>query len=144
MPMSPMTRRWMQTVTQWSARAMVLLLCVVAAAPAVSAQPSQVGQWQAPVTWPLVAIHTMLLPTGKVLVFDGPPADGGASARVWDPATRTLTAVPNAFTNLFGAGHAALADGRLLFAGGHAAPGVGLTDANIFDPMLQHWTLAAP
>jgi hypothetical protein len=144
MPMSPMTRRWMQTVTQWSARAMVLLLGVVAAAPAVSAQPSQVGQWQAPVTWPLVAIHTMLLPTGKVLVFDGPPADGGASARVWDPATGTLTAVPNTFTNLFGAGHAALADGRLLFAGGHAAPGVGLTDANIFDPMLQHWTLAAP
>gem|GEM_PF-2863255 len=120
------------------------ILAVVPVMPAGAQTPAQAGQWQGPFAWPLVAIHTMLLPTGKVLVFDGPPADGGASAQVWDPSTGGFTAVPNTFSNLFGAGHAALSDGRLLLAGGQASAGVGLRDANIFDPMVQDWTLAAP
>ncbi|MGH7391481.1 MAG: BACON domain-containing protein [Candidatus Rokuibacteriota bacterium] len=122
----------------------LLLLVAATVSPAAAQTPPQVGQWEAPVSWPLVAVHMMLLPTGKVLTFDGPPIDGGASARIWDPATGTFVSVPNTFTNLFGVGHAALADGRLLLAGGHASPGVGLNDANLFDPIAQQWTLAAP
>ena len=106
--------------------------------------PSQVGQWTAPFPWPVVAIHMALLPTGQILSFDGPPEDGGASAILWNPATGIFSPVPNNFTNLFCVGQAPLADGRHMFAGGHDAPGVGLRDANLYDPVTREWTLAAP
>ena len=33
--------------------------------------PSQVGQWSAPATWPIVAVHMSLDRSGNVLMFDG-------------------------------------------------------------------------
>ena len=30
----------------------------------------QVGQWSPPITWPIVAVHMALLPTGNVIGFD--------------------------------------------------------------------------
>ena len=42
---------------------------------------SQVGSWSAPMTWPIVAINSILLRTGQVLVYE----DSGVSAHVWDP-----------------------------------------------------------
>src|SRR5262249_26853252 len=33
--------------------------------------PALVGQWGAPITWPIVAVHASLLPTGEVLASDG-------------------------------------------------------------------------
>ncbi len=105
---------------------------------------SQVGQWTAPFHWPVVAIHMELLPTGQILSFDGPPADGGTSAILWNPTNGIFSPVPNNFTNLFCVGQAPLADGRVMFAGGHDAPGVGLRDANVYDPVTREWTLAAP
>ena len=44
---------------------------------------TDVGQWPAPSTWPLVAVHATLLPTGDVLAWDGP--DQNAAAFVWRP-----------------------------------------------------------
>ena len=38
--------------------------------------PSQIGSWSSPVSWPIVAVHMSLLPTGNVIAFDG--FDGGA------------------------------------------------------------------
>src|SRR5262245_54845149 len=49
-----------------------------------AADSSQVGQWDGPFAWPLVAIHMALLPTGEILMWDGPPEDGGSSARLWN------------------------------------------------------------
>jgi N,N-dimethylformamidase beta subunit-like protein/uncharacterized protein DUF4082/galactose oxidase-like protein/Big-like domain-containing protein/Kelch motif protein len=117
-----------------------------------AAPPSVAGQWSAPATWPHVAVHAMLLKTGDVLLWDGPSEDdtthgqlgGGDTATLWNPTTNTFTAVPNLATNLFCAGHAVLADGRILVLGGHVAGGVGLRDANIFDPITRQWTTVAP
>jgi hypothetical protein len=109
--------------------------------------PSAVGQWTPPATWPQAPVHLMLQPDGTVLMW---PAgcgcipnrelNGGANARIWDPASNTFTIVPNLQTNLFCAGHAPLADGRMLVIGGHIDYFVGVPDTNIFDPATRAWT----
>jgi len=117
---------------------------VKANAVTAQADPAEAGRWEGPFDWPLVAIHMILLPTGEVLMWDGPPEDGGGSARLWNPATGAFTSVPNDLTDLFCVGHAALADGRVLTLGGHVAAGVGVPDVNIFDPVTRSWSSAAP
>jgi len=105
----------------------------------VSLPPAdQVGRWSAPVGFPLVAVHMVLLPTGNVIMLDG-FADGVNSERVWNPTTGTFTPVPYG-RNLFCAGHVALADGRTLFVGGHIAANLGLADTTIYDPSTGQWT----
>ena len=37
----------------------------------VAPTTSLVGQWSAPVAWPIVAVHASLLPTGEILAWDG-------------------------------------------------------------------------
>ncbi len=118
----------------------------------VSAPPSVAGQWAGPFQWPYVAVHAMLLKTGEVLIWDGPDenlvgggtGDAGDTATLWNPNTMTFTPVPNFITNIFCAGHAVLADGRILVMGGHQAAGIGLRDANIFDPITRQWTALPP
>ena len=92
------------------------------------------GKWSAVISWPIVALHLHLLPTGKVLSFGhyGTP-------QVWDPATGVFTAASSQ-SLLFCAGHAFLPDGRLLVAGGHIADNLGLPDLNFFNPSTQSWT----
>jgi len=46
-----------------------------------------VGQWSPVVSWPIAPVHMVLQRTGTVLIFN--EADGGQSARLWDPATRS-------------------------------------------------------
>src|SRR5262249_29944202 len=104
----------------------------------VAPTTSLVGQWSAPVTWPIVAVHASLLPTGEVLAWDG--QGNGHDARLWNPTTGVFTAVPNSQTNLFCAGHCALADGKILVAGGHAGGHIGLRDTNLFNPTSRTWT----
>ena len=101
-----------------------------------------VGQWAGPFAWPLVAIHTSLMRTGEVLVWDGEVyADlAGPSVRLWNPSSGTFTAVPNDRTNIFCSAHSFLPDGRLLVAGGNAALYVGLNATEIFDPVTRTWT----
>jgi hypothetical protein len=108
----------------------------------VAATTSHVGQWSAPVAWPIVAVNANLLSTGKILAWDG--QSYGYDARLWDPATGVFTAVPNNQTNMFCTGSCALADGRLLVAGGHAGAYIGITDTNLFDPVARTWTKVAP
>jgi hypothetical protein len=98
---------------------------------------SVAGSWGAPIDWPLVPVHMMLLNTGKVLMFDGFDFALG-SEHEWDPATGAFTAVPYN-RNLFCAGHLALSDGRALIVGGHVSPYVGLSDTTIFDPLSHTW-----
>ena len=90
---------------------------------------------------PIVAVHASLLPTGEVLISDGQWL--GNDARVWNPATNTFTSVTNNTTNLFCSAHCHLADGRVLFAGGHLGPHTGVTDTNLFDPTTHAWALVA-
>jgi galactose oxidase len=96
------------------------------------------GHWTAPFTWPIVAIHMMLLPNGRVLSIGrtGTP-------RVWNPATGTFTSVPTP-ANLFCAGHALLADGRVLVAGGHISDKHGLPNITLFSSTTNTWTSSTP
>ncbi len=112
-----------------------------------SADPAIVGQWSAPVnTSGLVAQHVNMLSTGKVLIWDGdlPGGAGGLAATILDPVNGALTSVPNNNTNLDCAGHAQLADGRILAIGGATREGVpGVKDVNIFNPANDSWSIGA-
>ncbi len=80
----------------------------------------------------------MLIPDGRVLTI-------GRTGRpqVWDPAAGTFTAVPSP-ARLFCAGHALLADGRVLVAGGHISDGHGLPNITYFSAATTAWTSGAP
>ena len=108
-------------------------------ANATATDPSRIGQWSARPNWPLVAIHMTLLPNGQILAWDG-AAELGAAYQ-WNPSTNAFTAVlpPD---NIFCAGHAPLADGRLFVVGGRIANYVGIADANFFDPVTRVWSAA--
>ncbi len=103
-----------------------------------SGDPSLVGRWTAPFSWPEVAIHMALLPTGKVLNWDdhtdNPPG------QVWNPATGTFKAVPYFGEDLFCAGHTMLPDGRVIVVGGHIDAYVGIPSTTIFDPTTEAWS----
>jgi len=130
-------------------------------ARAFETQTAGTGSWGAPfgvASWP---IHQIVLPTGKVLWLT--PADDheeGGRAYVWNPATNQSRRVDaprvryddgvTRPANLFCSGHALLADGRVLVAGGnlaYPAPGGG-PDSDFkgarwvftFDPWTETWT----
>jgi Concanavalin A-like lectin/glucanases superfamily/Domain of unknown function (DUF1929)/IPT/TIG domain/Bacterial Ig domain len=109
----------------------------------VSPSPQQIGQWSAVMTWPIVAVHAMLLPTGNVLGWTDYTTNQGA--QIWRPATNTFTPKTYDTVSLFCSGHAYMADGRLMIAGGI----VGLTDdlgpqnGTIFDPVTETWSQGA-
>ncbi|GAA4683417.1 kelch motif-containing protein [Streptomyces chumphonensis] len=86
------------------------------------------GSWEVmdvPSQYQTNAIHAALLRTGKVLLIAGSgnnqeEFDAGTFATIlWDPADDTFERIPTP-EDLFCAGHAQLADGRMLVAGGTA------------------------
>ena len=103
--------------------------------------PDQVGQWSAPVAWPLVAVHMVLLPTGNVLAMDA-WGDAPNTQRIWNPSNGTFIAVPYG-ANLFCSGHILLPDGRTLVVGGNVAADIGIKDATLFDASTNTWSKAA-
>jgi hypothetical protein len=102
--------------------------------------PDQVGQWSAPVSWPIVAVHMSLLPTGNVIAWDGFDAAVN-SERIWNPSSGTFTPVPYG-RNLFCGGHILLPDGRTLIVGGHVAADSGLADTTLFNASTNTYTRA--
>lgn len=106
-----------------------------------TAPVASTGQWAAPITWPVLAIHTSLLPNGNVLTWGRsdrqpviwtPPATfGGSGAFVSAPET----------SDLFCSGHTFLPDGRLLVAGGHSGTNsLGIRNSAIFDFATNSFT----
>jgi len=103
--------------------------------------PSVVGQWSAVQRWTYRATHSAMLPTGQV--FYWPSAGAGDNPIIWDPLTSTNTPAVQAGYNIFCAGLAFLADGKLLVTGGHLDDNVGLPNASTYDPFSGAWTRLA-
>ncbi len=102
------------------------------------AQTSQKGQWSAVLNWPAVAIHSHMLPNGKMFFFRN------ASTYLWDRTdSNPPVAGKSAGYNIFCSGHSFLPDGRLFVAGGHIVNNNGLPNASIYDPAANTWTRVA-
>lgn len=110
--------------------------------------PANVGTWSSAVVPPgadplAIGVHSVVLHTGKVLVFGQniSTSTGSARAYVYDPASGTATEVnPPAGANIECAGAAPLADGRVLVVGGHGPKETGVPYIYLFDPVLLTWT----
>jgi hypothetical protein len=122
----------------------VLDLAPNGAAPAVQ------GAWRLlPFDSQILAIHAALLHSNKVLFFAGSSNNldsfnqGDFGSALWDLETGAFTRPPTP-ADLFCAGHAFLANGDLLVAGGTKQydPFHGLKDVYIFDHHHEQWHLA--
>jgi hypothetical protein len=116
-----------------------------ASAPSAAVTPSSTsaGQWSSLMNWPMVAIHSVLLNSGKVLQWDG--WQQPEPTQVWDPATQTFT-TQTAPDSIFCSGMAELPDGRVLVVGGYgglSTGNLGIVDTSIFDPSTNKWTRVA-
>jgi hypothetical protein len=105
---------------------------------------ASLGRWDAPFTWPIVAIHASLLPNGKIITWNaGEQPTQANKADLFDPASGSHTQVPINTANIFCSGHTLLPDGRLLVAGGHLVNnGDGIPQTNLFDYRDNSWTRA--
>jgi hypothetical protein len=107
-------------------------------------------------TWPLMPIHQVLLPDGRVLTYGSDitgKQGGGLHYMVWDPSLGTG---PDAFlvlptqsgSNIFCAGQAVLPSGDALIVGGTIIQGklrgIGIADVNVFSPSQNLLTLQTP
>jgi hypothetical protein len=107
-------------------------------------------------SWPLMPIHQILLPDGRVLTYGSDitgKQGGGLHYMVWDP---TLGTGPDAFlvlptqsgSNIFCAGQTLLPSGDALIVGGtiiqNKLRGIGIADVNVFDPAANALALQAP
>jgi Domain of unknown function (DUF1929) len=118
---------------------------------AAAADPGQVGRWEGPYDWPVVAVHATLLPNGRVLAYDsvgdGPTENNQQQtftrATIWNPANNSHTGV-NSTTgfNLFCSGLTLLNDGRVFFAGGNLNSQLeGIKQTHIFNPSNNSWSI---
>jgi hypothetical protein len=121
------------------------------AAAEVTGTEDEIGRWGPVVDWPVVAVHTALLPNGKVLAYDSVgdqatetfPDQTFTRATVWDPATGSQTDVRvNTGYNIFCSGLAHLLDGSLFIAGGTKDQELdGIVQTHVFDPATNTWSL---
>ena len=113
----------------------------------------QKGKWSGVQAWPLLAIHTSLLPNGDVLTWDSNNDDIETNslnnhpykptrAVRWNPITNAFTSVDsNTGKDLFCAGLNVLANGKVLAVGGNQVPGNGQHNAiSIFDSQSNTWS----
>ncbi len=119
--------------------------------PRVAVASALVGAWSAPFDLGVIPIHSVLLATGKVLLFYYPSAAVGSEARLWDPATGNMTGITNVSLSrprdIFCSAHTHLADGRLFISAGHEYkdPGETPTSENdFFDPAAGTFSKGPP
>ena len=100
-----------------------------------------IGRWSSVIDWPVTVAHASMMPDGTLVTFPwrktspwGHPADGsflgyasnGMTGQAktlidtWNLSTDTHSSVWETKTDMFGAGHDLLEDGRLFVSGGSA------------------------
>jgi Domain of unknown function (DUF1929)/Bacterial Ig-like domain (group 2) len=108
---------------------------------AATSQAHRKGQWSSIKTWPTLAIHATLMPDGSLETWGWrrtDPFNRTAPTTLtdrWNPSTDEHKTTWETNTDLFGAGHELLEDGRLFVASGsNPTPDewVGITDINLF------------
>ena len=85
--------------------------------------------------WPMVAVHSVLLKNGNLLIWDG--WQNPEPTAVWNATSQTFPTTINAPGSIFCSGNVHLPDGRILTAGGDGiftTGNLGLADTTIFDP----------
>ncbi len=112
-------------------------------ASSAQAQDEDFGRWDPPeggYDWVVNAVHAVHLSTGKILVWLN-----GNSARLWDPGDGSFTSVPNDDHNVACSGHAGLADGSILAAGGGGETGgTGTDQTSVFGVSAVPWEEVDP
>ena len=114
------------------------------AAAAISTDPAEVGAWTPKFAIPGVAVHAVMLHTGKVLYFTGTTQ---GRAFLLDPVAKTTRAVyppriaerEDEPANIFCAGQSFLDDGTVLVMGGTIGRREGLDTIFTFDPVSETW-----
>jgi hypothetical protein len=114
------------------------------------------GAWLMPRPSPVVAIHSIVLPTGKVLQFSYPMVAGaggypvggaGAEAALFDPITKMFTELVTDEHDIFCAGHSFLPDGRVFITGGldtSTCAAGGIRETHFFDPFTESFAEGPP
>jgi Domain of unknown function (DUF1929)/Abnormal spindle-like microcephaly-assoc'd, ASPM-SPD-2-Hydin len=124
--------------------------------PTGSAAASTAGVFGAAVTWPLIAIHVVLLPDGRVMSY-GTGATGKQGAQfiydVWDPSQGTgsnsHTVLPNTTgTDIFCGAQSLMLNGEVLTSGGDLTVNGARNSANnnttLFSPTANTLTSNTP
>lgn len=129
----------------WTALA---LLSLLAARPTLGAGPAEVGRWAEPRNWPVLAIHSIVLPTGDVLNYsyaDFLREHPGSQGVVYDPKKDRFR---NPFVfeyDFFCSGHSVLPDGRVFVTGGWIQGrecNIEGPDATyLYDPLTGEWAV---
>ena len=138
--------RGRRTLSSWSAAFATILLAgsLGTISTDAAADPVQVGAWSAPFDIGVIGIHSVMLPTGEVLLFSYIDTAIGSNARLYDPTTGTTTDVSIPYSrDAFCAGHSLLPDGRMFATGGHIPGGtfgLGVKETDVFDPATRTWT----
>jgi hypothetical protein len=118
-----------------------------------TSDPARLGQWSAPIDTPVVAIHSALLPTGKILFFDRSlehtvhTQHTDTIPRLWDPiapAGLAFAETPHPDLEIFCSGHVFDPQGRLLIFGGHNhGDGFGLATTLAYEAGTNQFTRLA-
>jgi hypothetical protein len=101
------------------------------------------GEWTQLLNWPIVAVHMVLLTTGRVLAFDG--WQQPEPTYTWNPSTQEFTST-NAPDSVFCSGMAQLPNGEVMTIGGYGeltTGKLGIVDTAIFNPTTGTWRRVA-
>lgn len=105
----------------------------------LSTDPAVVGRWSPLFSMPLVAVHTLLMHTGEVLMWDDAT---GAATWTWNPNSGVFFQAGSPDLHFCG-GLVTLADGRAFVVGGGETRAEAIADAAFFDPETRTWASAA-
>lgn len=113
-----------------------------------TSDPVLFGKWGGILTYPIIPIHSTLLPNGKIICWDRAWTGTDTIPRLIDTATLdippgnvALTQATHPGFEIFCSGHSVTADGKLFVAGGHnGSDGNGLDTTFTYDGATNVWT----